>query len=244
MQWYYWDWKKIGYGMLDVIKVIEEFVDIFFYQVVYMMGIDCIDMMLFQFGYGKLMGIDFNEEYDGLFFSCVWKQWVYKKVWYQGDIIFVGIGQGYWIVIFIQMVKVMVVFINNGKVIVFYLLFNEESGKMVVLYCFLGILVQIVDLVLLYWGLVCQVMYGMVNVFNGMGYKFFYIVFYGIVVKSGMLQVFSLKENQIYNVKMIFICLCDYVFYIVFVLYKNFKVVIVLILENGGSDGVIVVFIM
>lgn len=60
--------------MLDVTKAIEESADTFFYQVAYMMGIDRIDTMLSQFGYGKPTGIDLNEEYDGLLPSRAWKQ--------------------------------------------------------------------------------------------------------------------------------------------------------------------------
>lgn len=81
-----------------------------------MMGIDRIDTMLSQFGYGKPTGIDLNEEYDGLLPSRAWKQRPIKA-WYQGDTISVGIGQGYWIATPIQMVKAMVALINNGKVI-------------------------------------------------------------------------------------------------------------------------------
>lgn len=65
--------------MLDVTKAIEESADTFFYQVAYMMGIDRIDTMLSQFGYGKPTGIDLNEEYDGLLPGRAWKQRVHKK---------------------------------------------------------------------------------------------------------------------------------------------------------------------
>lgn len=71
--------EKTGHGMLDVTKAIEESADTFFYQVAYMMGIDRIDTMLSQFGYGKPTGIDLNEEYDGLLPSRAWKQRVHKK---------------------------------------------------------------------------------------------------------------------------------------------------------------------
>lgn len=115
--------------MLDVTKAIEESADTFFYQVAYMMGIDRINSMLSQFGYGKPTGIDLDEEYNGLLPSREWKQKVHKKAWYQGDTISVGIGRGYWIATPIQMVKAMVALINNGKVIAPHLLLDEESGK-------------------------------------------------------------------------------------------------------------------
>ncbi|VDZ99700.1 Penicillin-binding protein 2 [Salmonella enterica subsp. enterica] len=78
----------------------------------------------------------------------------------------------------------------------------------------------------------------MANAPNGTGYKFFHTAPYGIAAKSGTSQVFSLKENQTYNAKMIPIRLRDHVFYTAFAPYKNPKVAIALILENGGSDGV------
>ncbi|SQB29607.1 penicillin-binding protein 2 [Citrobacter koseri] len=78
----------------------------------------------------------------------------------------------------------------------------------------------------------------MANAPNGTGYKFFHTAPYGIAAKSGTSQVFSLKENQTYNAKMIPIRLRDHVFYTAFAPYKNPKVAVALILENGGSDGV------
>ncbi|POT59359.1 penicillin-binding protein 2 [Citrobacter amalonaticus] len=235
---HYRDWKKTGHGMLDVTKAIEESADTFFYQVAYMMGIDRINTMLSQFGYGKPSGIDLNEEYNGLLPSRDWKQRVHKKMWYQGDTISVGIGQGYWIATPIQMAKAMVALINNGKVISPHLLKDVESGKIIIPYHPPVAPAQIANPSSPYWGLVRQAMFGMANAANGTGYKFFHTAPYGIAAKSGTSQVFSLKENQTYNAKMIPIRLRDHVFYTAFAPYKNPQVAVALILENGGSGGV------
>lgn len=237
-QRHYRDWKKTGHGMLDVTKAIEESADTFFYQVAWMMGIDRINTMLGQFGYGKPTGIDLDEEYNGLLPSREWKERVHKKAWYQGDTISVGIGQGYWIATPIQMVKAMVALINNGKVIAPHLLQSKVSGKAVMPWQAPQTETQIADAASPYWGLVRQAMFGMANAPNGTGYKFFHTAPYGIAAKSGTSQVFSLKENQTYNAKMIPIRLRDHVFYTAFAPYKNPKVAVALILENGGSDGV------
>ncbi|MDA8481091.1 penicillin-binding protein 2 [Citrobacter sp. Awk 4] len=234
----YRDWKKTGHGMLNVTKAIEESADTFFYQVAYMMGIDRINSMLSQFGYGKPTGIDLNEEYNGLLPSRNWKQRVHKKTWYQGDTISVGIGQGYWIATPIQMVKAMVALLNNGKVISPHLLQEEDNGKTRIPYHAATPPTQIADAASPYWGLVRQAMFGMANSPNGTGYKFFHTAPYGIAAKSGTSQVFSLKENQTYNAKMIPIRLRDHVFYTAFAPYNNPKVAIAVIMENGGSDGV------
>lgn len=161
-----------------------------------------------------------------------------QKAWYQGDTISVGIGQGYWIATPIQMVKAMVALINNGKVIVPHLLLDEENGKTLTPYQAPEAPSQIASASSPYWGLVRQAMFGMANEPNGTGYKFFHTAPYGIAAKSGTSQVFSLKENQTYNAKMIPVRLRDHVFYTAFAPYKNPKVAVALILENGGSDGV------
>ncbi|UYP72872.1 penicillin-binding protein 2 [Pantoea dispersa] len=234
----YRDWKKSGHGMLDVTKAIEESADTFFYQVAFMMGIDRIHSMLSQFGYGKPTGIDLNEEYAGLLPSREWKQKVHKHVWYQGDTVSVGIGQGYWIATPIQMVKAMVALINNGRVINPHLLAKAQRGTWQQVYQPIAPQPQIGDAKSPYWSLVRHAMFGMANAPNGTGYKYFHTAPYGIAAKSGTSQVFSLKQNQTYNAKMIPVRLRDHIFYTAFAPFNNPQVAVALILENGGNEGI------
>ncbi len=235
---HYRDWKKTGHGMINVTKAIEESADTFFYQVAFMMGIDRIHTMLSQFGYGKSTGIDLHEEYKGLLPSREWKLRVHKKGWYQGDTVSVGIGQGYWIATPIQMEKALVALLNNGKVVTPHLLAKAERGKTVEMYQPKEPPSQIGDPKSPYWGLVRRAMFGMANAPNGTGYKFFHTAPYGIAAKSGTSQVFSLRQNQVYNSKMIPMRLRDHIFYTAFAPFNDPKVAVALILENGGSDGV------
>ncbi len=234
----YRDWKKTGHGTLDVTKAIEESADSFFYQVAFMMGIDRIHTMLSQFGYGKPTGIDLNEEYAGLLPSREWKQKVHKHTWYQGDTVSVGIGQGYWIATPIQMVKALVALLNNGRVINPHLLEKSQRGTEQQLYQPKDPQPQIGDPKSPYWSLVRHAMFGMANAPNGTGYKYFHTAPYGIAAKSGTSQVFSLKQNQVYNAKMIPTRLRDHIFYTAFAPFNDPKVAVALILENGGSEGV------
>lgn len=234
----YRDWKKSGHGTLDVTKAIEESADSFFYQVAFMMGIDRIHTMLSQFGYGKPTGIDLNEEYAGLLPSREWKQKVHKHAWYQGDTVSVGIGQGYWIATPIQMVKALVALLNNGRVINPHLLEKSQRGTEQQLYQPKDPQPQIGDPKSPYWSLVRHAMFGMANAPNGTGYKYFHTAPYGIAAKSGTSQVFSLRQNQVYNAKMIPTRLRDHIFYTAFAPFNDPKVAVALILENGGSEGV------
>ena len=235
----YRDWLKSGHGMLNVTKAIEESADTFFYQVAFEMGIDRIHEWLSKFGYGQSTGIDLNEEYAGVLPSREWKQRVHKKPWYQGDTISVGIGQGYWIATPIQMVKALTTLINNGKVQNPHLLYSMKQGNKVERYQPPQDLPQVGDPHSPYWGVVRNGMYGMANLPNGTGYKLFHTAPYQIAAKSGTSQVFSLKENQTYNAKMIPVRLRDHIFYTLFAPYQHPKVAMALILENGGGDGVV-----
>lgn len=193
--------------------------------------------MLSQFGYGHLSGIDLNEEYRGLLPSRDWKLKARKKAWYQGDTISVGIGQGYWIATPIQMEKALVTLLNNGRVIDPHLLAKQQLGNQVDNYQ-LKPETQVGDPNSPYWAIVRRAMFGMANSPNGTGYKYFHTAPYGIAAKSGTSQVFSLKQNQTYNAKMIPVRLRDHIFYTAFAPFNSPKVAITLILENGGSDGV------
>jgi penicillin-binding protein 2 len=235
---HYRDWLKTGHGMLNVTKAIEESADTFFYQVAYEMGIDRIHEWLSKFGYGQSSGIDLSEQYYGVLPSREWKMKIHKRGWFQGDTVSVGIGQGYWIATPIQMVKALSTLINNGQVKTPHLMAALQNGQTLVPYQQKEDK-QIADPNSPYWGIVKNGMYGMANFPNGTGYKLFHTAPYQIAGKSGTSQVFSLRENQVYNARMTPVRLRDHIFYTTFAPYKHPTVAMALILENGGGDGVV-----
>ena len=120
-----------------------------------------------------------------------------------------------------------------------HLLYSMKQGNHVERYQQPANLPQVGDPKSPYWGIVRNGMYGMANQPNGTGYKLFHTAPYQIAAKSGTSQVFSLKENQTYNAKMIPVRLRDHIFYTLFAPYQHPKVAMALILENGGGDGVV-----
>jgi len=93
------DWKPGGHGTVDMRKAIATSCDVYFYDLANMMGIDHIHDYLSQFGLGDLTGIDIPGEKTGILPSTQWKKNSFRRkemqVWYPGDTISVGIGQGY-----------------------------------------------------------------------------------------------------------------------------------------------------
>ncbi|WP_127957714.1 peptidoglycan DD-transpeptidase MrdA [Serratia microhaemolytica] len=227
------DWKKWGHGRLNVVKALEESADTFFYQVAYDMGIDRLSNWLGKFGYGEYSGIDLAEERPGLMPTREWKLKRFKKPWYQGDTIPVGIGQGYWTATPIQMAKALNTLINDGSVKKPHLLqstridgelvpFEQKEQQ------------QIGDIHSGFWEIAKEGMYGVANRANGTARKFFEGTPYKAAAKSGTAQVFGYET---YDANKIAEHLRDHKLMTAFAPFKNPTVAVTIILENGGADA-------
>ncbi|MTD40703.1 peptidoglycan DD-transpeptidase MrdA [Erwinia sp. CPCC 100877] len=230
----YRDWKKWGHGHLNVTKALEESADTYFYQVAYDMGIDRLSAWMSKFGYGHPTGIDIKEERTGNMPTREWKMKRYKKPWYQGDTIPVGIGQGYWTATPVQMNKALMILINDGIVKVpHFLMATTINGRKVPWE-------QpheppVGDIHSGFWEIAKDGMYGVANRPNGTAHKYFQSAPYKIAAKSGTAQVFGLKANETYNAHKIAERLRDHKLMTAFAPYDNPRVAVAMILENGGA---------
>ncbi|HKE93385.1 MAG TPA: penicillin-binding protein 2, partial [Povalibacter sp.] len=97
--WRDWNYDKGGHGVVNMRKAIATSCDVYFYDMANLMGIDRIHDFLSQFGLGSVTGIDIPGEKTGLLPSTQWKKTTFRqpemKMWYPGDTVSVGIGQGY-----------------------------------------------------------------------------------------------------------------------------------------------------
>ncbi|RWR00774.1 penicillin-binding protein 2 [[Pantoea] beijingensis] len=230
----YRDWKRWGHGRLNVTKSLEESADTFFYQVAYDMGIDRLSAWMSKFGYGHLTGIDLSEERAGNMPTRDWKMKRFKKPWYQGDTIPVGIGQGYWTATPVQMNKAMMTLVNDGVIKVPHLLqATRENGALVPFRQ--PAETPIGDIHSGYWEIAKDGMYGVANRPNGTAHKSFADAPYKIAAKSGTAQVYGLKENETYNAHKIAERLRDHKLMTAFAPYDHPRVAVTMILENGGA---------
>ena len=97
--WRDWNFDKGGHGVVNMRKAIATSCDVYFYDMANLLGIDRIHDFLAQFGMGGNTGIDIPGEKTGILPSTQWKKSNFRqaemKMWYPGDTISVGIGQGY-----------------------------------------------------------------------------------------------------------------------------------------------------
>ena len=110
----YRDWKKEGHGHTDMDDAIEQSCDVYFYELAYRMGIDRIHDFLAKFNFGQKTGIDLYGERRGLLPSRAWKKKAHKTIWYPGETLIAGIGQGYMLTTPLQLAAATATLANKG----------------------------------------------------------------------------------------------------------------------------------
>jgi penicillin-binding protein 2 len=96
---------------------------VYFYSLANELGVDRMHEFMAPFGYGEKTGIDIAGEVTGILPSRDWKRERFKTardpsegVWYPGDSVNMGIGQGFMTVTPIQQAHVTAVLAAKGKV--------------------------------------------------------------------------------------------------------------------------------
>ena len=160
----------------------------------------------------------------------------YRKPWYQGDTIPVGIGQGYWTATPLQLAKAMTILINDGEVKPPHLLKSIQGNGITMNYPEENLpSIGVKDSG--YWEIAKDGMYGVNNRPNGTARRSFAGTPYKSAGKSGTAQVFSLAPNQTYDAKKLANYLHDHAWFTGFAPYDNPQVVVSILLENAGGGS-------
>jgi penicillin-binding protein 2 len=119
-KWFFPDWRTGGHGTTDVRKAIAQSVNPFFYYIgggykdFRGLGPDRIVYYDSLFGLGKQTGIDLPGEASGFLPTRIWKKEVKGEPWYIGDTYHLSIGQGDLLVTPLQVAMFTSVFANGG----------------------------------------------------------------------------------------------------------------------------------
>lgn len=111
------DWKKGGHGIVDLYRAVEISCDIYFYQLSDRMGVDRFHDWMMQFGFGSKTGIDLVNEKSGTLPSVAWKRKRLRAPWYRGEMMSVGIGQGYFTATPLQIALGTAIMANKGHIL-------------------------------------------------------------------------------------------------------------------------------
>jgi penicillin-binding protein 2 len=210
--------------------------DTYFYGLANDMGIDDIDNYLSRFGFGKKTGIDLEGEASGLLPSREWKMKRYNQIWYPGDTVSVGIGQGYSLVTPMQLAFATATLANNGVAYQPHLVKEVQSPHSSEnraigqgpLYD-LNIDPKALDLVRR--AMIAVTQPGGTAVYANMGTP------YQIAAKTGTAQVIAMKQGEKYVVKDVSERNRDHAWYIAYAPADKPRIALAVLVENGGHGG-------
>jgi penicillin-binding protein 2 len=225
------------HGWVDIEAAIGRSCDVYFYGLSHELTVDRLHEFMAPFGYGKPTGIDIAGETTGILPSKEWKRKYFKRpedqVWFPGETINFGIGQGYMTVTPIQLAQVTAVLAARGRVFQPRLvtgLRDAETGKVEQL--------APVPLPAVKGGNAEQwqtVFNGMVKTMTiGTGSRVMPNLAYSVAGKTGTAQVFSVAQNERYVEKDVAERLRDHSWFTAFAPAEDPKIAIVVLVENGG----------
>jgi len=236
----YRDWKRSGHGATSLISAIAESCDIYFYDLSYNLGIDRIHQYLSAFGMGKKAGIDMEGEFRGIVPNKEWKRRNYNEMWFPGETLINGIGQGFMLATPIQLASFTAALTQAGKRFKPNILKATQDPKTKVLTQVEPTALQSVHQIKLKnWETVLHAMRQVVHGRKGSARGISYGIKYTMAGKTGTSQVFGIKEGERYEQDKLSKKLHDHALFVGFAPYKNPTIAVSAIVENGGGGGTV-----
>lgn len=233
----YRDDKK--HGSLDMRHAIAESCDVYFYKLAHQMGIDRMAEFMKAFGYGSLTGIDIPGEKAGLYASPEWKRRAFKRpedrVWFPGETISMGIGQGPITVTPLQQAHFAAEIAERGRVVAVPRLVSaiRDPGSTAVVSKKPGFLKPVGIGTDAQWSVVYDGMMGAVGP-GGTAYVAGVGAKYKFAGKTGTAQVFTIKQTENTRAKITEERKRDHAWFIAFAPVDDPRIALSVLVENGG----------
>ena len=234
------DWKPQGHGTLTMVPAIAQSCDIYFYGLAEALGPTRLAEYLGHFGFGAATGIDVGGEKSGILPSPEWKRKAYRKpqdqVWFPGETVIFGIGQGFMTVTPLQLAHATAVIASRGK--------NYKPRLVTALRDPMTggttpIKPKLVETVPAAspenWQVAIDGMFAVTH--GGTATRAAAGAEYVMAGKSGTAQVFTIAQNEKYNEKNISERLRDHGWFIAFAPVGDPKIAVAVLVENGRSGS-------
>jgi penicillin-binding protein 2 len=227
------------HGPVDLRDSIARSCDVYFYDLASTVGVDLIASFLAPLGFGSLTGIDISGEKPGLLPSREWKKKAFSRpqdqVWFPGETVNFGIGQGYFLVTPLQLAHHTAILANRGtsyKPRLVSGVRNPATGKIQYFTPAKG--AEIKNVTSTQWQIVME---GMAGALRGKGTAAATAgknMTYTIAGKTGTAQVFSVGQNERYDEKTVQERLRDHSWFIAFAPAEAPRIALAVLVENGG----------
>jgi len=229
----YRDWKKEGHGRTDMEVAIEQSCDVYFYDLAYRMGIDRIHDFLAQFSFGQKTGIDLYGERSGLLPSRDWKQKVHKTIWYPGETLIAGIGQGYMLATPMQLAAATATLVNKGVNVQPHLMQSIRETNATVTKDFVPAETRFSLRNSRHWDDMFRAMKKVVHGVLGTARATGWGMKYEMAGKTGTAQVFGIAQDEKYDEETVAKKLRDHGLFVAFAPYESPRIAVSVVVDNG-----------
>jgi len=231
------DFKREGHGAMDMKSAVTQSCDVYFYRLANTLGIQRIHDSMARMGFGQPTGIDVAGERGGIMPSPAWKKTAFsdasQQVWFPGETVIVGIGQGYWTATLLQLAKATALLATRGhhfrprlvRALVDPETRQVEERPPVALPSV--VLKQAHN-----WEIIVEAMVAVTT--GGTAARASRGAAYSIAGKTGTAQVFSIGQTEKYNEKEVADRLRDHALFVAFAPADDPKLAVAVLVENGG----------
>jgi penicillin-binding protein 2 len=228
------------HGQVDMHRAVMKSCDVYFYRLANILGIQRIHDSMSRMGFGEPTGIDIAGERGGIMPSPAWKKKAFSarehQVWFPGETVIVGIGQGYWTATLLQLAKATALLAMRGqpyqprlvRALVDPATGAVEEKKPV----------PLPRIELAHpenWEIIVDAMVAVTT--GGTASAAARGATYSIAGKTGTAQVFSVGQTEKYNEKDVSERLRDHALFVAFAPAEAPKLAIAVLVENGGFGG-------
>lgn len=234
------DWQPRGHGNVDMVTAIAQSCDPYFYALADRLGVQRLHDFLGRFGLAAETGIDIGGEKSGVLPSAEWKRKAFKRrseqVWFPGETVIFGIGQGYMTSTPIQIAQMTAIVATRGQHWVPHVV---RATRDPVTQRVTTIKPKSLAAVKLqndaHWDKAIDGMRGVMQ--GGTASRAAFGAPYSIAGKTGTAQVFSVAQNARYNESAIAERLRDHAWFVAFAPIEDPKIAVVVLVENGRSGS-------
>ncbi|MGB5543841.1 MAG: penicillin-binding protein 2, partial [Gammaproteobacteria bacterium] len=236
------DWKPQGHGPVTLNDAIAQSCDVYFYELALKLGIDNMHDFLARFGLGHRTEVDIPAEKGGTLPSRQWKRDNFRRredqVWFPGETLITGIGQGYLQTTPLQLAQMTAVIAKRGqgyRPMLVSAVTDPSTGETIEFEPQALPPVEVSDPA--HWDAVINGMVEVMHGERGTGRAAAAGASYRMAGKSGTAQVVNIAQDAKYDAEELDERLRDHALFIALAPMEDPAIVVSVVVENGGSGS-------
>ena len=236
----YREYHNEHHGAVDLDDAIARSCDVYFYGLANELGVDRISAFLGKLGFGQPTGIDISGEKAGILPSREWKEKTFARpvdrVWFPGETVSFGIGQGYLTVTPIELAHYASIVATRGRIWQPRLVTAYRDPRSGELHRIAPVSAgEVPGVAPEDWQ---RVIHGMIGVTQrGTAAAIGLHAPYIFAGKTGTAQVFTVARTEKYNASKIDERLRDHSWFIAFAPADAPRIALAVLEENGGAGA-------